>query len=177
MLDSTATDAWLVLHDGVLVAEQYRGGMAPDTTHLLMSVTKSVVGTVAGILCERGHLATEDLVTRYVPELASGGYRGATVRNVLDMRSGVLFREDYADPDAHVRRMEAAIGWRPGIEGVAPGLHRFLSELEARWPARRAFRLPLVRDRRPGLGVRAGLGDADAGPHLRPRLAADGRRA
>ncbi len=56
VLDATDTEAWLVLHEGVLVDEQYRQGMAPGTSHMLMSVTKSVVGIVTGILCEQGRL-------------------------------------------------------------------------------------------------------------------------
>lgn len=134
VLDATATDAWLVLHDGALVDERYFSGMTPETSHLLMSVTKSVVGAVAGILCEQGRLAPEHLVTQYLPELLGSGYLGATVRDVLDMRSGVRFREDYTDPTADVRLMEAAIGWRPGEAGTHPGLHSFLAALRADRP-------------------------------------------
>ncbi len=131
VLDSTATDGWLVLHEGTVVAEQYRNDLTPSTGHLLMSVTKSVVGAVAGILIDRGQLAPTDLITGHVPELEASGYRGATVRHLLDMRSGVTFREDYADPTAHIRMIEAAIGWQPGIEGVPPGLHHYLCSLQA----------------------------------------------
>ncbi len=129
VLDSTSTDAWLVMRDGVILDEQYRSGMTPATSHLLMSVTKSVIGTVAGILCDRGLLAPGDLVTRYVPELERSGYRGATVRDVLDMRSGVRFDEDYANPASDVRRLEEAIRWRPATEPGPQGLHRFLCDL------------------------------------------------
>ena len=134
VLDATSTDGWLVLHEEVIVAEQYRAGLTHSTQHLLMSVTKSVVGAVAGILVDQGKLAPTDLVTVHVPELKVSRYLGATVRDLLDMRSGVLFREDYADPTADVRRMEAAIAWRPGVEGVPPGLHHFLCELQADRP-------------------------------------------
>ena len=37
-------------------------------------------------------------VTHYVPEVKRSGYDGATVRDVLDMRTGVAFRETYAGP-------------------------------------------------------------------------------
>lgn len=134
VLDATVTDAWLVLHEGALVDERYFSGMTPETSHLLMSVTKSVVGAVAGILGEQGRLAPEHLVTQHVPELLESGYLGATVRDVLDMRSGVRFREDYTDPTADVRLMEAAIGWRPGVPGAHPGLHSFLAALGADRP-------------------------------------------
>ncbi|HEY1332807.1 MAG TPA: hypothetical protein VGF31_01045, partial [Myxococcaceae bacterium] len=53
LLDRTWTDGFLVLHRGRIVTEQYRNGMTPDTTHLLMSVSKSVTSTVAGVLAGR----------------------------------------------------------------------------------------------------------------------------
>ena len=46
LLDETYTDAFLVLHRG-RATEEYRNGMHPDTTHLLMSVSKSVTSTAA----------------------------------------------------------------------------------------------------------------------------------
>ncbi len=47
---ATATDGWIVIQHGKVVAEQYYGGMVPDTAHLLMSVSKSLIGMVAGAL-------------------------------------------------------------------------------------------------------------------------------
>jgi CubicO group peptidase (beta-lactamase class C family) len=87
--------------------------MEPATLHLLMSVSKSIVGVLAGALVGEGALNVEEQVTAYVPELAWSGYRGATVRHLLDMRSGIIFSEDYLDPDAEVRVLEQAIGWAP----------------------------------------------------------------
>ena len=93
-LETTYTDGFLVLRDGAVVSELYPSGMAPDALHAVLSVTKSMVGTVAGILVDQRVLDPEALLTAYVPELAASGYAGATVRNVLDMRSGVTFSED-----------------------------------------------------------------------------------
>src|SRR5579883_2560285 len=50
MLETTYTDGFLVLKDGAIVAEQYFNGMGPHTRHLLMSVSKSLTGMLAGIL-------------------------------------------------------------------------------------------------------------------------------
>jgi CubicO group peptidase (beta-lactamase class C family) len=109
----TWTDAVVIMHDGRIVFEHYENEMAADTPHLMMSVTKSVVGCVAGILTERGLLSPEELVTTYVPEVEGSGYSGATVRNLLDMRTGVGFREEYTNAKAEVRVMERYMGWRP----------------------------------------------------------------
>ena len=55
-LENTYTDGLLVLHRGRVVTERYFTGMTPDTTHLLMSVSKSVTSAVCGALVERGLL-------------------------------------------------------------------------------------------------------------------------
>ena len=113
IIKATETDGWMVVHDGELVAEQYAGAMEPDTLHLLMSVSKSIVGILVGALTGQGVLNVDEQLTAYVPELEHSGYRGATVRQLLDMRSGIAFSEDYLDPDAEVRVLEQAVGWAP----------------------------------------------------------------
>jgi CubicO group peptidase (beta-lactamase class C family) len=103
LLAQTCTDGFCVLHRGRIVAEQYFNAMAPDTPHLLMSVSKSVTAAVAGVLAGRGQLDVSDRVTAIVPELAGTSFDGATVQHLLDMRAGTAFNEDYADPRADVR--------------------------------------------------------------------------
>ena len=113
VMAATATDGWIVVQRGKVVEEHYYGEMAPDTSHLLMSVSKSLIATVVGALVGTGTLDVDAELTRYVPVLANSGYAGATVRHLLDMRSGIAFSEDYLDPLAEVRLLEQAIGWAP----------------------------------------------------------------
>ena len=139
VFEDTFTDAYVVLKDGELVSEWYGPEGAPDRPHALMSVSKSVVGCVAAVLIERGQLDADHEITDYVPELAASGYAGATVRHVLDMRSGVRFLEDYASPQAEVRVLADWIGPRPGPGGEARGLYPFLATLQAEAPHGRRF--------------------------------------
>jgi CubicO group peptidase (beta-lactamase class C family) len=113
MLDDTATDGFIVLRAGRIVTERYFNGMRPDSRHLLMSVSKSVTSTVAGILVGRGALDPCAGVTDVVPELAGTSFDGATVQHLLDMRTGTRFTEDYDDLDAEVRVYEQIYLWRP----------------------------------------------------------------
>jgi CubicO group peptidase (beta-lactamase class C family) len=130
IMKATETDGWMVVHDGQLLAEQYAGAMEPATLHLLMSVSKSIVGILVGALVGQGAISVDDELTRYVPELAESGYREATVRHLLDMRSGIEFSEDYLDPDSGVRQLEQAIGWAPRRSpDVPPSLRGFLLTL------------------------------------------------
>jgi CubicO group peptidase (beta-lactamase class C family) len=130
LIAETWTDAVVLLHDGQIVYEQYFNGMAEETPHLLMSVTKSVVGCIAGILVEQGLLHPDDQASTYVPEIVGSGYDGATVRHLLNMRTGVAFREDYTNSDAEVRVMERYMGWRPSEErDEARGMYFYLTKL------------------------------------------------
>ena len=111
-LDNNYVDGLLVLHRGKVVVERYLNGMTARTPHLSQSVAKSIVGTVAGILIGRGIVDPAAPVVQYLPELAATAYRGATVRDVLDMTSGVVFDETYTAPDSHMALLDAASGWK-----------------------------------------------------------------
>jgi CubicO group peptidase (beta-lactamase class C family) len=129
-LDRTSTDGFLVLHHGRIAAERYGDGMTPRTTHLLQSVSKSVAGTVAGIVAARGLLDVAAPVSDYVPELAGTGYDGATVRHVLDMSTGTVYDETYDDPEADVVLTEHLAGWRaPRPDMAARNVYEQLAAL------------------------------------------------
>jgi CubicO group peptidase (beta-lactamase class C family) len=131
LLESTSSDGFLVLHRGQIVTERYWNGMTSSTTHLLQSVSKSVAGTVAGIVAGRGLLDPEGLVTEYLPELADGSFEDATVRDVLDMRTGTRYDETYADADSDVRLTEEIAGWRPARKGLPfSSLYEQIAHLE-----------------------------------------------
>ena len=94
--ERTFTNAFLVLRDGEIVFEDYRNRMTPGTRHIGFSMTKTITAMLVGQALERGEIASlDDPVSKYVPELARGGYGKATIRNVLEMRSGADIDERY----------------------------------------------------------------------------------
>ena len=113
LLEETYTDGFMVLHQGQVVAEHYLNGLAPDVPHLLMSVSKSVTSTVAGILAGRGELDVSAPVEGIVPELDGTSFAGAAVQHLLDMRTGTRFDESYDNAEADVRTYERVYLWRP----------------------------------------------------------------
>lgn len=119
-LEATYTDGFLVLRNGDIAYERYFNGMDEATLHLSQSVAKSFTGMLAGILARRRAIAVNALLTDYVPELQATGYRGATLRHVLDMTSGVRFTEDYTDPLSDMGRADVASGWKPVPAGADP---------------------------------------------------------
>lgn len=121
-LAATYTDAILILKDGVVVYERYFGATTPATQHILFSVTKSFVGTLAEMLIDDGKLIPNAKASAYVPELAGSGLGDATVREILDMRTGLDFSEEYAAGQTElsdVQRMSIATGWLPRLADYA----------------------------------------------------------
>jgi hypothetical protein len=134
-LQRSFTDALVVLHRGRLAGEWYAPRVAPDDRHILFSVTKSVVGLVASALIAEGVLDETASVSTYVPEVASGGYGTAVVRDLLDMTANIRFVEDYDGPD--VRRYREASGQVPSPH--SQGVHAFAAGLQAAGPHGAAF--------------------------------------
>lgn len=94
LIAETYTDAMLVLHRGSIVFERYEGAMTPTDLHLLMSISKSIVSTLCGVLIGRGELHAEDLVPEHVDELAGTSWDQCTVQQLLDMRTGTEWEYD-----------------------------------------------------------------------------------
>jgi CubicO group peptidase (beta-lactamase class C family) len=85
-----------------------------------MSVPKSVLGLVAGVLAASGRLEPDRKVTDFVPEVGGTAYQGATVRHLLDMRAGVAFDEDYLATSGAIIAYRKVTNWIPLDPGEAP---------------------------------------------------------
>jgi CubicO group peptidase (beta-lactamase class C family) len=129
-LAATDTDGLVILHRGAIVAERYAHDMRRQTPHILMSVSKSLLGIAAGILAGKGILDPDEPVTRLVPEITNTAYAGATVGHLLDMRVGVHFDEDYLATSGPIVDYRKASNWNPVDPGDAPSdLRSFFQRL------------------------------------------------
>ncbi len=129
-LAETYADGFVVLHRGKLVFERYFGALSAHKPHIGMSVTKSFTGTLAGILVAEGLIDPQAPVTAYVPELAGSGFGDATVRQVMDMTTGLAYSEIYTDPNSDVWALRRANGMAPPLPGVPqPSLLEYLTTI------------------------------------------------
>ncbi|HXG15196.1 MAG TPA: serine hydrolase [Calidithermus sp.] len=129
-LARTDTDGLVVLHRGRLAFEHYAHGMTAESPHILMSVSKSLLGLLAGALAANGELEPERPVTDLIPEVTATAYRDATVRHLLDMRAAVAFDEDYLATSGPIVAYRKAAGWNPPEPGEPPtDLRSFLRQL------------------------------------------------
>jgi len=107
-LEKNYTDGMLILHRGKVVYEQYFGELSEKDVHAVMSVTKSFTGTLASVLVAEGVIDENVAMTEYIPELSGSAFGDATVRQVMDMTTGLAFSEDYTDPNAEIWAFSAA---------------------------------------------------------------------
>ena len=110
-LAANYTDGILVLHRGQVVYERYFGALAADRQHIAFSVTKSFVATVAATLVAEGTLDERRTVASYLRELEQSGIGDATIRQLLDMTTGLDYTEDYTDPKSPVWALSRAGGF------------------------------------------------------------------
>ena len=99
----------LILKDGKVILEDYELGAGPATRWASFSIAKSVTSTLIGAALQDGFIASlDDSVTRYVAALRGGVYDGVSIRNVLQMASGVRWNETYTDPSSDCRKLTDA---------------------------------------------------------------------
>ncbi|WP_159706334.1 serine hydrolase [Arthrobacter sp. 18067] len=128
-LEETYTDAFLVLHRNHVIADYYSPGFAPDDRHLVMSISKSMCGLVAGALIDSGEIIPSARVVDYVPELAGSAYDGPTIQHVLDMAIHLNYSENYVDPASEVQTHDRSAGWRTRRPGDPEDTYAFLTTL------------------------------------------------
>lgn len=104
-------DGLLILKDGSVIFEKYYGHLTEDRPHLMNSVSKSVVGLLAGKLEDDGVIDLSKPVSHYVPALSSSGWGPDSLRSLLDMKDGSDYTEDYPDFGTTFRIQDCAVGW------------------------------------------------------------------
>src|SRR5206468_9061858 len=96
-LFDTYADGIVVLHRGRIVYERYFGALEPHLPHACMSVTKSYTGTLTAAFVHEGVLDDSKAIAHYLPELRGTAFEDATLRQVMDMQTGLDYTEEYAD--------------------------------------------------------------------------------
>ncbi len=101
---------FLVLHDDQIIAEKYFHGADRNSRFVSQSVSKSIVSILTGAAVGEGTIkSVNDRVATYLPYLSQSGYRDVTVKNLLQMSSGVNYSEDYKDPKSGAALIGAAL--------------------------------------------------------------------
>ena len=133
-IDTRSLTALVVLKDGAIVHESYHRGTSAEDRRISWSVAKSYLSALFGVIMAEGHIASlDDPVVKYAPSLKGGAYDKATIRNVLQMSSGVTFDEDYLDYDSDINRMGRVIALGGTMDGFAEGLTETFTAPGTQW--------------------------------------------
>jgi hypothetical protein len=136
--ERTQTNALLILKDGKVVLETYRNGTTPESRFISWSTGKSFVSTLVGMAIEDGYIDdVNDPLTKYLPALVGSAYEGVSIRDALQMASGVEWNEEsysFSDLSIPLNR-----GWEYSI---VQHRHRFVegaNELPRAFPPGEKF--------------------------------------
>lgn len=105
--ERTFTDALLIIKDGRIVHEDYLNRTTDKTRFMSYSMGKSFNSIMTGIAIAAGKIGSvDDPIVKYMPELKGTAYDGLALKNLLWMRTGVDWNDNFFTPgparDAHV---------------------------------------------------------------------------
>lgn len=110
------TTGLMILKNGKTLIEHYELGTTATTRWMSMSMAKSVATTLIGAAIKDGLIGSvDDQLADYLPELRRSGFDGVSVRNLMQMTSGVEWNDTHTDPTSHRRHMlDLQVALKPG---------------------------------------------------------------
>jgi CubicO group peptidase (beta-lactamase class C family) len=131
--ETAPVDGFIVAHQGRIVYESYPRMRAIDS-HLWWSVSKTPTSALIAILEDREMVQVERPIDLYISELRGSGWEGVSVRDILDMASGINCLESddpdaYTSPAAPFYRYESTLGMLPATEGTPASTYDYIASL------------------------------------------------
>lgn len=103
LLIDNQTVAFLVIRNDTLLYEKYFDGYDKESIINSFSIAKSFVSALIGCAIDDGYIdSIQQPVTDFIPELKTNGFDKVTIEHLLDMQSGIRFKEGYLNPFGHV---------------------------------------------------------------------------
>lgn len=98
-LKDTKTVAFLVIRNDTILYEKYFFDYNEKSIVPSFSMAKSVTSLLIGCAIDDGYIqSVNDPVTNYIPELKKNGFDKVTIKHLLQMTSGIRFKENYFNP-------------------------------------------------------------------------------
>jgi CubicO group peptidase (beta-lactamase class C family) len=120
----------VVVRRGKIVFEHYARMQAHERP-TMWSVSKVLVSALVSILQDRGLVDVDEPIEAYIPEMAASSYAGTTVRNILDMASGIDCSEEYYERSSCYNLMMQAMGETWWDENSPDNPYAYLAGLQA----------------------------------------------
>ena len=130
----------IVVHKGNVVFERYYS-MKPGEQHTLQSITKVLTSTLITQLVNEKKINPELPVATYLPELKHTGWKNITVKNIMNMRSGMIGSEmsenmgGLTNPQHPYYTYEEALGLLPKVDSIVPSVFDYVGSMKSKIPA------------------------------------------
>ena len=93
-LAENETVAFLIIHNDTIQYEKYFNGYERESVVASFSMAKSVTSILIGCALEDGYIKSiEEPIINYIPELKNDDVGKVTIKELLNMRSGIKFNE------------------------------------------------------------------------------------
>jgi len=98
-LTENNTVAFIIIKDDSIEYEKYFSKYDQSSIVASFSMAKSITSILIGCAIEDGLIkSTEEPITNYLPELKENGFEEITIKDLLNMTSGIEFNESYYNP-------------------------------------------------------------------------------
>lgn len=125
LLDETDVTGLAILKNDSLVFENYYQGNTRNSHTIAWSVTKSFVSALMGVAIAEGSITSiNEKASKYVPELLGSAYENITLKNLLQMSSGVSWNEDYSDDNSDINRFGRTLALGGSFESFVKTLSK-----------------------------------------------------
>ncbi len=125
-LDRYPVTGLLIAKGDTILVERYQYGRSDTDRLISFSMAKTLVGLLIGIAIDEGAIRSiDDLAQEYVPALKDTAYGTTPIRALLQMRSGLSFREDYADTSSDIYALAHATLEQKDPGGSLAAVKRF----------------------------------------------------
>ncbi|PQJ69676.1 serine hydrolase domain-containing protein [Polaribacter butkevichii] len=96
ILKENETTSFIVIRNDSLILEKYFNDYSKATLVNSFSTSKSILSLLIGIAIDDGYIkSVEEPITNYIPEFKKDGFDKIKIRNLLQMTSGIKFKEIY----------------------------------------------------------------------------------
>jgi CubicO group peptidase (beta-lactamase class C family) len=126
---------FIVVHRGTAVYEKYFQ-MLPEDQYTLQSVTKVITSTLITSLINERKIDIDQSIETYIPDLKDTDWQGISVRDILNMRSGMDSKSiefetgPFTNPQHKNYKLESALGVLPQADNTPSSVYEFIRGME-----------------------------------------------
>jgi CubicO group peptidase (beta-lactamase class C family) len=148
------TTGLLIARGDAILVERYQYARNDRHRFTSFSMAKTVTAMLIGIAIAEGHIrSVDDLAATYVPGLADTEYGRTSLRDLLQMSSGVHFSENYSGRDDSARLFIETV-----VQDSAGGVEAVKPYNQRDWPSGTMFSYASVETQVLGLVLRGAVG-------------------